>query len=130
MTTGKEKAGFATEGTYSPDQLIGSNSELLESRKYTLVSGQNVLRGTVLGVITTGGKLSKSLSAASDGSQTPFGIAVDDVDASAGDKEILVYVRGNFNEHALIVGTAHTLASIREGLRSKGIILQTPIQAV
>lgn len=129
MATGSEKAGFSSEGSFAWDQLIGSDAGSIKSRKYTLVSGQNVVRGAVLGVITTGGKLALSLSGASDGSQTPFGIAADDVNASGGDKEILVYVNGTFNEHALTLGTAHTLASIREGLRGKGIILETPIQA-
>lgn len=115
------RASFGSS-TYSPDKLI-AGEQPLASRKVTLILGQNVTRGTVLGKITASGKYNKSLSAAADGSQTPDVIAAEDVDATAADKEILVYVRGDFNENALTLGAAHTVASIREGLRAKGITL-------
>ena len=131
MALDKVHAGFESEGSsVVDDQLIASDGGNLIGRKYTLLSGQNVVRGTVLGVVTASGKVITSLSAAVDGSQTPFCIAAHDVDATGGDKDIEVYTRGNFNEHKLTLGTAHTLASIREGLRGKGIYLETPIQAV
>jgi hypothetical protein len=131
-TTASLLAGFQSVDSYTPDNLIASTGGLLMARKYTLLAGQNVVRGTVLGIITSGGKVVKSLSASSDGSQTPALVAAMDCDAAtvSADKEIECYVRGNFNEHALVLGTAHTLASIREGLRSKGIFLETPTQAV
>lgn len=121
-------ASYISEDSPLDDDLFGSDVGNIIARKYTLISGQNVVRGTVLGQITSGGKLNKSLSAAGDGSGTPFGIAVQDVDASSGDKEIDVYTRGSFNEHALILGASHTVASIREGLRDKGIYLETPVR--
>lgn len=43
--------------------------------------------------------------------------------ATGGDKELMAYYQGDFNEAALTLGTGHTLASIREGLRGKGIQL-------
>lgn len=67
------------------------------------------------------GKYIKSLSAATDGSQTPDAILAEDVDASSADKEGMAYFRGTFAEGALTLGTAHTAATIREGLRAKGI---------
>lgn len=108
--------------SYSPDKLL-AGSEELASRKVTILSGQNVTRGAVLGKITSGGKYILSLSAAVDGSQTPDAILAHDCDASGGDKEAMVYTRGDFNENALTIGTAHTADSIREGLRGKGINL-------
>lgn len=123
-------ASFTSDVWTPADDLIGSDGDALLARKYTLVSGQNVVRGTVLGQITSGGKLNKSLSAGGDGSQTPFGIAAEDADATGGDVDVLVYTRGSFNEHALTLGASHTVASIREGLRGKGIYLETPVQRV
>lgn len=116
------KASFASE-TYAPDRLVAGNHHLLIGRSITVVSGQNLVRGAVLGKITTGGKYTLSLSAASDGSQTPDLILAEDCDASAGDKTALAYVRGDFNANALTIGTAHTVDSITEGLRAKGITL-------
>lgn len=115
-------ASFAS-ASFTPDHLIAGNAQLLFSRKVTLVSGQNVVRGTVLGRITTGGKYNKSLSAAADGSQTPTAIAAQDCDATSGDQEILIYERGDFRDLALTLGASHTIASIRDGLRALGIFI-------
>ena len=65
------KTEFRTEGTYAPDKLIAGNAHLLVGRKVTIISGQNLVRGAVLGKITASGKYNLSLSAAADGSQTP-----------------------------------------------------------
>lgn len=64
-----------------------------------------------------------SLAAATNGSQTPDLIASEATDASGGAKEHIAYFKGDFNEAALTLGTGHTAASIREGLRVKGINL-------
>ena len=120
-------ASFSS-ATYSEDKLIAGNANLLVAKKVTLISGQNLVRGSVLGKITTGGKYNLSLAAASDGSQTPDLILAQGCDASAGDKEALAYSRGDFNINALTIGTGHTAASIAEGLRAKGIVL-VPAQA-
>ena len=69
------------------------------------------------------GKYLLSLAAAVDGSQVPDAILAEDCDASGGDKEAMVYERGDFIEDALTIGTGHTAATIREGLRTKGIFM-------
>ena len=124
-----QKASFATEGTYVPDSLIAGNARLLVARTVTIVSGQNLVRGAVIGKITTGGKYQLSLSAASDGSQVPDLILAEDCDATSADAKALAYSRGDFNANALTLGTAHTVASITEGLRAKGIALLPAVSA-
>jgi hypothetical protein len=108
----------------SYDKLIADATHLL-SRKVTVISGQNVVRGAVLGKITASGKYNLSLSAAVNGSETPDLILAEDCDASGGDKEAVAYEAGVFNVNALTIGTAHTAASIQEGLRAKGIHFHT-----
>jgi hypothetical protein len=49
------------------------------------------------------------------------------MDASAGDKTLLVYIAGEFNENEVTLGTGHTVASIREGLRDNGIFLKPSV---
>lgn len=120
-------ANFQTEGAYTPDSLLAGNAHLLVARKVTVLSGQVLQRGAVLGTITSSGKAILSLAAAVDGSQTPDLILAEDVDATTGDKLGLAYERGDFNAGALTLGTGHTVASIREGLRAKGITLLTAI---
>ena len=116
-----QSASFSSTA-FTPDRLVISLDDVV-SRKITLLSGQNLTRGAVLGKITASGKYTLSASASSDGSQTPDSILADDCDASAGDKEALAYFRGQFNDAAVALGTGHTVASILEGLRGKGIDL-------
>ena len=120
-------ANFKTEGTYTPDSLLAGNAHLLVARKVTVLSGQVLPRGAVLGIVTASGKAILSLAAANDGSQTPDLILAEDVDATGADATALAYERGDFNALAITLGTGHTVASIREGLRAKGIALLTAI---
>jgi hypothetical protein len=124
----KTQAGFQTEGSYMPDNLIAGDFPI-RTRKVTLVTGQNLARGALLGVITASGKYTLSASAAADGSQTPNAILAEDVDASAGDKDAIVYIAGDFNANTLTYGAGHTAASVRDELRNLSIYLHTPLSA-
>ncbi|MBE0454846.1 MAG: head decoration protein [Roseovarius sp.] len=115
------KASFGSE-SFQPDNLVAANAHLLHSRQITIKSGQNLTRGAVLGK-DGDGKYLLSLSAAVDGSEVPDLILAEDADATDGDVVTIAYSRGDFLESALTIGTAHTAASIREGLRAKGIVL-------
>lgn len=115
--------GFSSESAYDPNGFIADTKNLF-ARSVTLVSGQNVAAGAVLGKISTGGKYALSLSAAEDGSQTPVAIAAEAVDASGGDKTIMVYLNGDFRPSKLTFGTGHTAASTFEALAKIGIRLR------
>jgi hypothetical protein len=111
------------QASYTPGDIIAGNHDELVGEKITIISGQNLVRGAVLGKITASGKYNLSLSAASDGSQTPDLILAEDVNATSGDKTAIAYSRGDFNARFLTIGAGHTAASIKEGLRVKNIIL-------
>lgn len=64
-----------------------------------------------------------SVPTADDGSNVPDLILAEDCDATAADKECLVYSTGTFVDAALTLGAGHTIASVREGLRAKSIHL-------
>lgn len=117
-----ELAKFQSDA-FTPDRLIAGSGEELIARQITLITGQNLTRGAVLGKITASGKYNLSLSAAVDGSQTPDAILAEDCDATAADKLTIAYFTGHFNDSRVTLGAAHTVASIREGLRAKGIHL-------
>lgn len=121
--------GFSEVGNTTPDNLIAGDTPGIVTRSITLVSGQNLVRGALLGVITSGGKYTLSAAALSNGGQTPAAILAEDVDASAGDKTTLAYIMGCFAEAHVTFGSGHTAASVREGLRGKGIILKTVVPA-
>jgi hypothetical protein len=113
--------------SFDPDQLI-AGGELL-GKKVTIAAGQNLQRGAVLGKITASGKYVLSASGAADGSQTPDLVLAEPLDATGGDKDAMAYYQGHFNETKVILGAGHTVASIWEGLRVKGIILEPVVAA-
>lgn len=120
--------GFTDQGSLTPDNLFAG--DLPRSTKMiTIASSAALTKGTVLGRITASDKYLKSLSAAADGSQVPKAILAADADASGGDVLAPIYFTGEFNEDALVLGTAHTIASIRDGLRQMGIILKKILAA-
>lgn len=118
-----------TSDAYTPDRLIAGNAHLLAGRSITILSGQVLARGAVLGKITASGKYVLSLAAAADGSQVPDLILAEDVNATGADASGIAYERGDFATTALTLGTGHTVASIRDVLRGKGITLITSIPA-
>ena len=113
--------------TYVPSNLIAGETSLV-SDSITLASGENIKRGAVLGKVTTGGKFKVSLSAASDGSENPVAIAIEDVDATGADvTNVGVYIKGEFNARALIFGTGHTVDSAKDKLRAVGIYVKDTV---
>jgi len=123
-TTIGHAVGLTDQGEYSPCNLLAGEYPRIE-RIITIASGSNIAKGAVLGRITASGKFVLSTSGASDGSETPDAILAETVDASAQDKQAVVYFSGEFNENALQLGTGHTVESIRAGLRSKSIFLRS-----
>lgn len=114
--------------SYTPDRLLAGDFPR-ETQTVTLISGQNLARGAVLGKITASGKYTLSLSASGDGSQTPVAILAADTDASGGDKLAPIYLSGDFNEDRVTLGAGHTVASVRDGLRDLAIYLKKPVAA-
>jgi hypothetical protein len=117
------KASFKTEGVFTPDALIAGNAMLLIARTVTIASGHLLARGALLGKITASGQYTLSAGNASDGSQTPDLILAEDVDSTSAAKAALAYSRGDFAASAITMGAGHTLASITDSLRAKGIAL-------
>ncbi|KRR16877.1 hypothetical protein CQ13_36560 [Bradyrhizobium retamae] len=96
-----------------------------QTRKITLLLGENRKRGTVLGRITATGKYRMSTSAAVDGSAVPVTILGEDCDATSADKVTIAHFGGVYDENALVYGAGHTAAGVREQLRDFGIKLQS-----
>lgn len=68
-------------------------------------------------------KYLKSLAAATDGSQVPCMVLAQDCDATSADKEAIFYETGQLVGSGLTLGTGHTIASIREGMRRLGLVI-------
>lgn len=126
MSLPNNRAGFENVGNHIPDGLHAGDFPI-RTEKVTVIAGQNLTRGALLGKISASGKVNLSLSAAGDGSQTPYAILAEDVDATSADKEATAYISGDFNQDAITYGTAHTAASVKAGLRSLNIYLHDPV---
>lgn len=120
--TNRTNAAFDTSGVFSPDRLV-INSDRLLDRSITLISGQDLARGAVLGIITASGKYTLCDTSASDGSEDPVAILAEATDASGGDATTIAYERGDFDENEITLGGSDTVADVREALRDVGIFL-------
>lgn len=96
----------------------------------TVLSGNNLARGTVLGRITASGKYVAVDSTAVDGSQNPYGILADDTDASSADAVGGIYLKGYFNENQLVFGGTDTIADHKTALRDLGIYTKAATAAL
>jgi hypothetical protein len=120
---------MSTLGTQSGrDNLIAGDFPIVTESGIVL-TGQTLVRGTLMGKITASGKWIKSLSGASDGSETPRAITALAVAAASADVVTTLYVSGEFNQNQVIYGTAHTIASVKQALKALSIFLKDSIQA-
>lgn len=108
-------AGYSVLGSITPDNLIGGHEVPLLTTKVILASGQGVLkRGSVIGIITSGGKGKLcNVAGTDDGSRVAKYILAKDVDTTA-DAPAVVYKSGIFNRNALIFGGTDTPTATHE----------------
>lgn len=114
--------------TYSPDNLLAGDYPAVTD-EVTVVSGQNLSRGALLGKITASGKYKLCDSASVDGSQAPVAILAEDTDASSADAVGLAYLSGAFNESGVTFGGTDTAATHRAALRDLNIYLKKSVPA-
>jgi hypothetical protein len=81
-----------TEGNHDAEFILDSE-ENMSLEKVVLITGQNLLAGTVLGKITASGKYTQHATGAADGSQVASVILRSDCDATSIDKPCVVIAR-------------------------------------
>jgi len=111
-------------GSYSPDNLIIGDIPTI-SYDETIISGQDVERGAVMGMITASGKLTACDHTASDGSEAPYGVMAEDCDASLADVTGGVYVFGHFDSGELTFGGSSTISDLKSAMRLVGLYVDT-----
>ncbi|HFN0788397.1 TPA: head decoration protein [Klebsiella variicola subsp. variicola] len=112
---------------FVPDQLVVSTLQLVTDSG--TITGGTFLRGTVLGKITASGKYTESVKTATDGSQNPVAILVDNVDASTTDQNGGLYLMGEFNQNRIVYDNTWTVADLKSALRPLAIFLKDSLQA-
>ena len=81
------------EGRYAGEFVVSEGNGKISRETITVLSGQTLQPGAVLGKVTASGKYKVLDPAASDGSEVAAGILYDAVDASTADAEGVAIVR-------------------------------------
>ncbi|MFS7187956.1 head decoration protein [Serratia proteamaculans] len=113
---------------FVPDQLVSGPLQLVTDSVTIGVSGA-LKRGTVLGMVTATGAYIPSKKDATDGSEKPSAILVDNVDTTTTAQTGGVYLMGEFNQHRLIFDATWTSAELKAQFRPLAIFLRDSIQA-
>lgn len=82
-----------TEQNYLGDWLKFEEDNLYSREEVTVVSGQDLGTGTVIGIITASGKVTQLAPGAADGSENAAGILLLPVDATTGDQAGVIIAR-------------------------------------
>ena len=108
-------------GTNTPDTLFAGSNQLPVSDGETILQGENVVRGEVLGKITASGKWVTFNLGNANGSEIPRGIASEDINAAASDMESVVYKTGEFNANALVFSADSLTEAVKNLLQDVNI---------
>jgi len=114
--------------TFTPDNLIAGPFPIVTD-EVTVLTGQDLARGCVLGYQTSGGKAVACHKAGTDdGRREAKSILAEDCDSTLGDVEhVPVYITGEFNANALSFGATTTVAAnVEVELRDLSIFLKDP----
>jgi len=113
---------------FVPDQLVSGPLQLVTDSVTIGVSG-TLKRGTVLGMVTATGAFIPSKKDATDGSENPSAILVDNVDTTTTAQTGGVYLMGEFNQNRLIFDGSWTIAELKAQFRSLAIFLRDSVQS-
>ncbi|NTZ48393.1 head decoration protein [Lelliottia aquatilis] len=114
--------------TYVPDQLIAGNLQLVTDT--VDIGGANPLvRGTILGQITATGVYVLSVQTATDGSEVPSAVLVDNVTPGGATVRGGIYELGIFNQNRITFDSSWTIPALKTALRPFSIFLRDSLQA-
>jgi len=104
------------------------------SDEVTVASGQTLVAGSVLGLsasgITTHGKAYlNDIAETVSGVSNPYGVLLEDVDASAGDVDnVPVALSGEFDKNKLVFASGTTFNHVRDAMRALGMYGKDTVQ--
>ena len=82
-----------TEGSHAGEFLVSEANGSRSRDAVVVVSGQNLVAGAIVGVVTASGKIAEYDNAAVDGTEVAAGVLFEAVDASAADANGVVVLR-------------------------------------
>ncbi|OKP27605.1 head decoration protein [Serratia fonticola] len=118
-----------TSDVFIPDQLVSGPLQVV-TENGTIGQAGLLKRGTILGKITASKIYVACVKTASDGSQSPVAILVDDIDTTAGAKNGGVYLMGEFNAARVIYDPSWaSVDDLRIAMRPLAIFLRNATPA-
>jgi len=115
--------GVNTIGQMQPQEILAGDFPN-STEEATIASGQNLKKGSVLGKATATGTYKLVDSTAEDGSETPYCVLMEDVDATAGAKAGAAYLTGEFIRTKLIFGGSDTWQTHLTAARQNSIFFK------
>lgn len=117
--------GVVEHAPYDPTGMLIHDDVPRLIEVVTLLSGQNLPAGRMIGKITTGGKYKEALAASNDGSQllSQCAFLLEACDASGGDRQCRAVVLGSLDAFKLSFGTGFTLPAVKDYLAHAGLRL-------
>ena len=117
------------EGTYLDDWLKWEQNNHYSREVVTIASGQSVVNGQVLGIVTASGKYAAHDQDAEDGTEAAAGIAIADYDATSADVSSVAIVRDAIVVEANLtfqsdIDSAEQITAMAE-LKALGIVTRT-----
>lgn len=109
--------------TYRPSHLSAGDFPIAMDTG-VIAAGQALLRGSVLGQITSSKEFVLCKAAAEDGSQAPAAVLDEDVDATDGAKSAPIRLTGQVLGTQLHLGEGLTLAAAKAALRPLCIFIR------
>lgn len=116
--------GVTTESAYDPTGIIAAGGDKpIRIEVVTILSGQNLPAGRLIGKITSGGKFKSSLAASNDGSQLyeKAAVLLEACDASGGDKPARALITGPANLSKVTFDTGQTYAAGKIDMMKAGL---------
>ena len=89
----------------------------------TVAADQQLSAGAVLGEITASGEYKLAASAATDGSESPSVVLLEDIDTTEAAVTAEVLITGDLRAEALTLGEGLTVAAARKALRSLSLFI-------
>lgn len=118
-----------TEPMNLGDLLKLEAPNLYSRDRVTVASGQNLVLGTVVGVVTASGKVKQFDPSAEDGTQVAAGVLLQPCDASTADRSdgLIVARHAIVSDHALawpeVITSAEQMAAIAQ-LKALGVLVR------
>ena len=119
------------EGSALPDLTVGQ-AYAQRGLNLTVNAGANAFAAGdkfTLSSLDATGQYIACVKTATDGSQVPKAILVDDADATNGPVAAGAYLTGEFNQRAILYDPSWTIAQLRDALRGLSIFLKASVSA-